>query len=265
MIFWRSEDTSLFEGDGEEHLLSALAAAGVNRFFPQAWASLRRILPECMPRGETADWHVRELACGEHSFRIGVVASGSERRVVDSLVAGGFSASLFVNGRVETEFSLYLHRLVCTNGMVRKTAAAAKFESATLDGWVAQAKERLPGIIAGHSSGFETFSKAYQVRLGLLRPLLPLVLDYMGAPEPERTMVVEAFAYEPGDTLGHFANALSRSANLVMVSLGVPPEMALQKRDRLQAASMHVVESFLESAQSGRSLVDLAGSWKGLL
>lgn len=74
--------------------------------------------------------------------------------------------------------------------------------------------------------------------------------------EPDRSLILKAFAAEPGDTLWRFINAFSRAANLMMVAHGIPREEAIQHRYRLQRQSMNLCEGGLEYFTSGKSIFD---------
>ncbi len=193
-----------------------------------------------------------------------LVCPTSESLVRDSVIGGGIGILLEEYDGVAAELWVYLHRLVCTNGMVRRVEAIGQVRVATLDLWATELDHLLPKLLNGISVGMTTLSRS-AVRLGMLRPLVPLVLDYLEIRDPERTLVLESFDAEPGDTLWHFVNALSRAANRVLLAHDVAPDVALPKRRKLQHTSILVCEHLLDGLTSGRSLLTVCGELRGML
>jgi hypothetical protein len=131
--------------------------------------------------------------------------------------------------------------------------------------WRASLQRIIPGILQGLRSGYDDLGRCAEVRLGVLVPVVPVVLDYLGAREPYPGLILDAFAAEPGDTLWHFVNEFSRAANLVLEASGVSLEVALAKRRVLQQYSLEVCETFLDRLSRGHGLLRIAEDLKGSL
>jgi hypothetical protein len=191
------------------------------------------------------------------------IVKGMEKKILNTIVGGGFRLRIeFDDILIRAELSAYYHRLVCTNGMIRKTEATGRFETFSLEEWLKQVETKLPLIMSGISVGLDTFYRSGQIRLGFLFPVIPVLLEYMEIKQPYCGLIIESFEKEPGDTLWHLINAFSRAANLVMKASGVPPDEATQKRIRLQKASVSICEDVLENFEQGKSIFDIAESIK---
>jgi len=277
MEFWRNEDTTTFDSDGGgwvhlKTILDAMPSEG-EVTGSQAMNALFDMLPNYLDGGTIAQnarnaqnrWSVQEMSWQAQVLNARFVISGMEQRIKNSIVGGGFGIWIEISGRISAELSIYYHRLVCTNGMTRKVEAVGRLEASTLTEWINGLEINLPKILAGVSTGMETLYKSVQVRLGILRPIIPVVLDYLKVKEPDRSLILDAFAVEPGDTLWHFINAFSRAANLVMIAHGVVPDKALQRRYALQKASMRICEEVIEQFVKGKSIFHIADGLRGLL
>jgi hypothetical protein len=245
------------DGSGQKQ-----AAQATRRFFDVLNTSLGQ-------GGMTVDrghpWCLQEVASCANTISINLVVTGREKAVVNSTVGGGVGFWLEWNGQFSAEVSVYLHRLICTNGMIRQVSAKARCEAATPSDLGAELTRAVPAALNGISTGLEDFGRVFLVRLGILRPVVPVVLDYLRLPDLDRKLILDAFAAEPGDTLGHFVNAFSRAANLVMVAHGIPRETALAKRRRLQSASMTICDTVLDGLTRGRGLLDMRDELRRLL
>lgn len=261
MHFWRNENTSTFDGGpaAADHLATTLDAI---RSGPQArLADVTDVFLQTLSSGNGkvgGDWFVQEAGYLAGTLNMNVVFANTERQVVGSSVAGGVSLWAEANGHLRAELSGYLHRLVCTNGMVRKVEVEARIEVDTLADWRTRLREVLPRALAGVPVGLDQLGRSHQLRLGLLRPVIPVVIEGLGVREPYRQLVLNAFEAEPGDSLWHFVNAFSRAANLVMLEAGIPPTEAMTKRRRLQIASARICEDALEHLATGGSVFELA-------
>jgi hypothetical protein len=271
MEFWRNESTSSFDPD-------AGASARMTGFLDRMKADnmvngvkaleffLRIMTIHLDPRGNSMISD--RLLLQEYSLKANVidirfVIKGMEKRILDAVVGGGFRLWIeFGDGFIKTEFSVYYHRLVCTNGMIRKTEAIGRFEAWSLEEWTKQIETGLPLIMSGISTGLDTFYRSAQIRLGFLIPVIPVLLDYMEVKQPYRGLIIDAFEAEPGDTLWHLINAFSRAANLVMKASGVPPDEAAKKRIQLQKASVNICEDVLENFEQGKSIFEIAENIK---
>ena len=274
MSFWRNQGTAALDSGagGTEFLQQVLARVhplagdaperAVSVFFDKLSGALDTA---GMARGVAQRWWLQEVAQLANTLSLNLVVNGTERRTTGSLVGGGVGFWLEWNGGVSVETSVYLHRLVCTNGMIRKIEACARFEARDFAGLGQQLEVVLPKALRGTTTGFDSLGRSYQVGLGLLRPIVPVVLDYLGAADPDRQLILDAFAAEPGDTLGHFINAFSRAANLMMTAHGVPAEVAFAKRRRLQTASMAICDTVLDRFTSGQGFLAIARDLRGVL
>lgn len=274
-MFWRNENTmDLAPPDSGRQVLERTL---VEMPEPQAIsipefmnAMLGDSLPRAMEKGGMrmaahTDWLPQEVTWTAPIFKTSLVLRQQQRNIAGSVVAAGIGVWLETNGCISGEISVYYHRLVCTNGLIRKHQGSGRIEATSLDESLRQLDQALPQILRGVSSGFESLHRSYRVRLGMLRPLIPVVLDYMEVVDPYRSLIANAFALEPGDTLWHFVNAFSRAANLLMVEAGMPPAVAAQKRYELQHAGVRVCNSVLETFTEGRSLIDCAAGLRGIL
>ena len=274
MGFWRNDDSGSFgpavRGSQElERVLGDVRADGGGRLVEAADVLLEELSAHvaATPRADRGNglWSVQDVWCRARTLSLQCVVSGAERRVVDSAVGGGVSVWIEANGRITGELSVYLHRLICTNGMVRKVEGVGHVEAEDMPGWRNRIREELPAVLRGIPTGFDRLGRAAEVRLGLLRPVVPVIVDYLGLADPYRGMVLDAFAAEPGDTLWHFVNAFSRAANLVMVARGLPAEEAMSRRRQLQTASLRVCDELLDRFTEGESLLTIAQEMRGLL
>lgn len=265
MHFWRNDTTSTFNcGTApSKHLTEILEAV---RSEPQRkLADLTNIFFDSLNSvggNDRGEWLVQEAGYLAGTLTVNVVFAKTECQVVGSRVAGGVSLWLEANGMVHAELSGYMHRLVCTNGMVRKVAVEARIEVRTIADWRRHLSATLPRVIDGVPVGFEHLRRSQQVRIGLLRPVIPVIINGLGVREPYRQLILDAFEAEPGDTLWHFGNAFSRAANLVMQTAGVPAEEAMMKRRRLQSASSQMCEDAIEHLVKEGSIMDLVNNMR---
>jgi hypothetical protein len=265
MQFWRNDTTSTFNcgTTASKHLTEILEAV---RSGPQrTLADMTDVFFDSLGLvggNGGGDWLVQEVGRLAGTLSVNVVFTKTERRVVGSRVAGGVSLWLEANGVMQAELSGYLHRLVCTNGMVRKVAVEARIEVSTIADWRGHLRATLPRVLDGVPVGFDRLDRSQQIRIGLLRPVVPVVLNGLGVREPYRQLVLDAFEAEPGDSLWHFGNAFSRAANLVMQAAGVPAAKAMEKRRRLQIATTQICEDALEHLAGGGSIIDLANAMR---
>ncbi len=274
-MFWRNENTEYLDpahksNERWQQSLSDMQRAGQEEIPEILDFVFTRSLPQSISGAglripEESRWLVQELYWSGAAFKSSLVLEGIGQKVGNTLVAGGVSVFLEHCGFIRGEICFYYHRLVCTNGMVRKSNAACRIEAYSVQEACQQIEQSLPGVVQGILVGFESLQRSAQVRLGLLGPIIPLVLDYMEIKEPYRTLILQAFEVEPGDTLWHFINAFTRAANMVMVETGIEPGEAAEKRYKLQQAGMRICDEFLETFTEGRSLIDSATGLKGIL
>ena len=272
MTFWRNESTSELVGDGSSgdrlREVQAELREGPHASTADALDVVLQLLPLAFGGDESRDkghlLTVQELSCLGGTLSVNFAAQGTQQKVVGAIVAGGIGIWLDCNGHFEAELSVYLHRLVCTNGMIRKIGAEGRVTGASLGDWSGQMEVVIPKVIEGIPIGFEKLGRSYDVRLGILRPAIPVILDVLKVAEPSRGLILNAFEAEPGDTLGHFVNALSRAANLLMLDNRVPPAEAFRKRRQLQSASMELCDNFLERFVQGHSMFDIAKDMRHL-
>ena len=272
MEFWRNESTLSFDPDAKastqitEFLNRMKTNNMVNR--AEALENFLRIMTVCLEPGVRCPMTSDHLLLQEYSMKANVIdirfiIKGMERFILGSIVGGGFRLWIeFGDGFINAELSAYYHRLVCTNGMIRKTETTGRFEAMSLEEWIKQLENRLPLFFSGVSTGLDTFYRSTQIRLGFIIPVIPVLLDYMEVKQPYRGLIVESFEVEPGDTLWHLISAFSRAANLIMKELGLPPEEAAQKRIQLQKASVSICEGVLENFEQGKSIFDIAENIK---
>jgi len=201
---------------------------------------------------------LQEYSVDSLSVDIRIVITGMEKQILNAVMGGGFRLYIDFSEGYKTELSIYYHRLVCTNGMIRKTELWGIFHAYSLEDWRSQIEKGLPQIMAGIPVGLDTFYRSAQVRLGFLAPMFPVILNYLEIAEPYKGMILDSLDKEPGDTLLHFINAFSRAANLVMVANRIPKAEALKKRLLLQKASVDICENVLENFTQGKGIFELA-------
>ena len=274
-MFWRNESTQeIAPSNTGRHVLQE-SLADMRRVgqavIPEVMDTmLTRSLPRAIEQeglrlSAGCRWLPQEVNWSHPIFRINLVLDGADRTIVNSVVNGGISLWLETNGHISGEICGYYHRLVCTNGLMRKVQGVGRIEAVSVDECSRQLAQALPVVLRGISAGLDAIHRSAQARLGLLRPLIPVVLDYMEIRDPYRALILDAFAQEPGDSLWHFINAFSRAANLVMVAQGIPPAVALRKRYQLQHAGVRVCDGLLAVFTEGRSLIDSTAELKDLL
>ena len=264
-MFWREERSSGLVPTGVRPPV-VQEAVEHTRQVPGLWEAVGSglaVVADCL--GPGADVSVTGVSALAGTFSVDLVLGRQQRLVVDSPVAGGIHLFFEAGGVLRGEVSAYLHRLVCTNGLIRRVDGAAWIEAEDLRGWEDQLVRHVPLALSGSTVAFEALGRAYLARFGLLRPVLPVVVDYLGVRDPYRRLVLESFAAEPGDTLAHLVHALARAANAVMLEAGIEPPVALRMRRQLQVGAMAVCERALDGLTSGASLLDTARNLRGLL
>lgn len=266
MTFWRNECTTSFDVDGAGNrelqrilveMRSGAGAATARAMESLIDLSILRLAPDARGTGGSA-LLVQEVCQVGFALTAHFVLKGSDRRVVGTTVGGGFAVSIEANGQISAEISTYFHRLVCTNGMTRKVTGNDRIAARDPTDWVVQLETHLPHVLEGIAEGFDGLGRSAEVRLGLLRPVVPVVLDYLGVKDPERGLILDALAIEPGDSLWHLVNAFSRAANMLMVTAGVEPATAMAGRRRLQFGALRICDAVLNEFTAGRSLLDVA-------
>jgi hypothetical protein len=268
MTFWRNDSVDSFDPDGSGARALESAVSGARSDTAHAMRTFLGLLSSQLdPAGNDksmSPWAVQEVSSKAATLEVRFVMPKETKRIAGSVVGGGLGVWIESNGHLSAEFVLYYHRLVCTNGMTRKMEAAGRIDAANLREWSVRIERVLPSILAGTSTGFETLGRSALVRLGLLRPMVPVVLNHLQVPEPENRLILDAFSAEPGDTLFHFVNAFARAANLVMLEQGMDPELALRKRRQLQTGSWRVCEDVLAHFAEGTSLLDTVQNLRGI-
>ena len=272
-LFWRNDSRTTFEtdGTGDLQLDQALGLGAANARFPlrMAWESLTSQLATRLqaPRqGQaiaTNRWLVQEVSWRAGVLEVRLVFPECDKKILGAVVGGGLACSLEANGHISGEMTAYFHRLVCTNGMIQRVKGAGRFQGDSLEAWQRELGRVLPGVLEGGKVGMDVLERSAQVRLGILRPVLPVALDYLEIGEPYKGLILDAFAVEPGDSLWHFSNAFSRAANLVLLEAGVPRQAAWEARRRLQSASVRLCETMLDQFTQGKSLLEVADALKG--
>jgi len=266
MIFWRNDNTNTFDPDdvGQLRILAPLVhlesakngdAEPVGVFLALMLDYLEQHvnLPKSLNRLLLQEYSINDMTAD-----IRFVINGMEGKIVDTITGGGFRIFIDFSEGYKSEISLYYHRLVCANGMIRKTESCGLFHAFSLEEWTSQVEKSLPLIMSGIPVGLDTFYRSAQVRLGFLIPMLPVALDYLEVAEPYRGMILDSFNKEPGDTLWHFINAFSRAANLVMLAHGISEVEAARKRLQLQKASVSICENVIENFTQGKSIFEFA-------
>ncbi|MDR1332627.1 MAG: hypothetical protein LBK07_11060 [Tannerella sp.] len=271
MQFWRNNHTATFDPDSAGQLRIAEALRGMEPEYSEHGVRAVRIFLAVMLRyleekarlPQTPDrLLMQEFSTGGKRADIRVVINGMERRILGTVTGGGFRLLIDFSEGYRAELSLYYHRLVCTNGMIREIRTGGTFHAFSLEEWQSQIEDGLPRAMSGIPVTMESFYRSAQVRLGFLAPMLPVILDCLEVAEPFRGMISDSFGEEPGDTLWHFVNAFSRAANLVMLAHGIPADEARRKRLQLQKASVEICENMLDGFTQGKGIFELAETMK---
>ena len=267
MNFWRNNNTDTFNPDHAGELQIAESLRCMESEYSKDSVQAIRIFLTLMLKylEETANLPqtpdrllLQEFSTDGQSADIRIVINGMEKRILNTITGGGFRLFIDFSEGYKTELSLYYHRLVCTNGMIRKSESWGVFHAYSLEEWLLQIEKGLPQVMSGIPVGLDTFYRSAQIRLGFLAPMLPVVLNYLEVVEPYRGIILDSFNKEPGDTLFHFINAFSRAANLVMLAHGISETETLRKRLQLQKASIDICESVIENFTQGKGIFELA-------
>ncbi|MDR0758332.1 MAG: hypothetical protein LBF85_10885 [Tannerella sp.] len=270
--FWRNESTLSFDPDAKAstqitEVLDKVKATKMGKG-AEALVNFLRIMSLYLDPRQEPSMASDRLLLQEYTLKTNVIdirfiIRGMEKQILGAIVGGGIRLWIvWEDESIKAELSAYYHRLVCTNGMIRKTETAGWFEAQSLEEWVKQVENGLPSVMSCISAGLDTFYRSARIRLGILVPVIPVILEYMDVQQPYRKLITDSFDAEPGDTLWHLVNAFSRAANLVMKASGVPPDEADQKRIQLQRASVNICEKVLEDFEQGKSIFEIAENIK---
>ena len=203
-------------------------------------------------------WIVQDFYWDTERLSLSAVFENQQKPVAGDNMAGGVHLSLILDGGMYIgEISSYLHRLVCTNGMIRKIGRCEIIRALEAQECKEQIAATLPLALSSLPSQYESISKAALIRVGLLRPLVPVALDYLGIADPCRRLILDAFALEKGDTLWHFINAFTRAANSVMLEAGINEKEALRLRILLQKGSVKLFEAMTSAFENKRSFMEV--------
>lgn len=203
-------------------------------------------------------WIVQDFYWDAERFNLSAVFENLHKPVVGDNMAGGVHLSLILDGGMYIgEINAYLYRLVCTNGMIRKVERCEIIRALEVQECKEQIVAMLPLALDALPTQFENISKAALIRVGLLRPLVPVALDYLGIADPCRKLIQEAFNKENGDTLWHFINAFTRAANSVMLEAGIDEREALRMRIQLQKGSVTLFEELISAFENKRNLMEV--------
>ncbi len=256
-MFWRNENTNTLGTyilNGMQ-LMKALQAA---RDPQQARIAdvVAAVEKELLEQGQP--WIMQDFYWDAERFHLSAVFENMQKPVAGDAMAGGVHLTLVLgDGMYTGEISSYLYRLVCTNGMIHKVERCQIIRALEAQECGKQIAAMLPLALDTLPSQYENISKAALIRVGLLRPLVPVALDYLGIAEPCRGLVLDAFTQESGDTLWHFINAFTRAANSVMLEAGIDEKEALRMRIQLQKGSVTLFEELIGAFENKRNFMEV--------
>ena len=256
-MFWRNESANVL---GTYALNSMQLKNAIQSFRDPQQARIADVVmaveEELLEQGKP--WIIQDFYWDAERFNLSAVFENLQKPVAGDNMAGGVHLSLLLDGGMFIgEISSYLHRLVCTNGMIRKIERCQSIYALEAHECKEQIAAMLPLALDTLPSQFENISKAALIRVGLLRPLVPVALDYLSIADPCRRLILDAFNMENGDTLWHFINAFTRAANSVMREAGIDEKEALRMRIQLQKGSVTLFEELISAFENKRSFMEV--------
>lgn len=256
-MFWRNENTNTL---GTYALNSIQLMKAIQAVRDPQQAKIAEVVTavenELLEQGRP--WIMQDFYWDAERFSLSAVFENQQKPAAGDAMAGGVHLTLVLDGGMYTgEISSYLHRLICTNGMIRKVERCQIICALEAQECRKQIAAMLPFALETLPSQIENISKAALIRIGLLRPLVPVTLDYLGITEPRRGLILDAFNRENGDTLWHFINAFTRAANSVMLEAGIDEKEALRMRIQLQKGSVTLFEELIGAFENQRNFLEV--------
>jgi len=166
MKFWRNNNTESFDPEsmGQYRILEPLSflesthngdaePVGIFLGLVSEYLTEQTNIPKSLDR-----LLLQEYSVDNRTADLRFVINGMGKEIVNSITGGGFKLFVDLNEGYKLDLSLYYHRLVCSNGMIRKTEASGVFHAYSLDEWQLQIKY-------GHAGAWNTSGRSFQKKI----------------------------------------------------------------------------------------------------